>query len=510
MLFDSLIDFFTNNNAFAFWLGVISSLFATFLIFSWEKILDIGRSLAGIGKSEFDLKLSGYWMVEFFDGSEAVEFFKFSRNGHQVRFRFQTYFKHGKKDRGRGKGSGIYSRDSLILTYASDMDDFSTIGSWILYVSSEGFKNVLKGHFFQPAGREEILIPYYESVFRKIPLSYWRRILLSLGLWMYKSHADIPSNIINILVNHNQVETEPQPTLEEIEEFCQHVVSSESLWLVHNNRYPLTISDNPDERILPVWSSYEQAQKATEKFTVYQAFRLDKFSWKRFREQIVPMLDEDKTSLGVNLRALKIIQKGPSIRDFIQTVESFFGKKFDAQQAQEKEIANAISLIHEGTTQWISEGDCSVADELYDLSLATFQKLNIEMGMAYVNWNKGHLAFEQSDYEKAESLFKDSLAMFGKSHDQHRLEVVFTLDSLAGVAAKLNQFVRAFRLMSMSETLRTKYGVLYPPVWEEWRKRFVTPVYQNVDKTQRLTIKTRIETLTIDEAVAFGIYEGGE
>ena len=166
----------------------------------------------------------------------------------------------------------------------------------------------------------------------------------------------------------------------------------------------------------------------------------------------------------------------------------------------------ALSLIHLGNNKWIFESDYTAARMLFEESLAICEALGGETDMAYPpHQNLGHLAVEQGDFRRAQSLLRRSLLTLRDKEDIWAIN--FTLDGLAGLAAGQGQPEKALRLAGASEALRESAGIRLPPVWQARVERLLEPAREMLDETSCSVAWAEGRAMNLEQAVAFALDE---
>jgi tetratricopeptide (TPR) repeat protein len=166
----------------------------------------------------------------------------------------------------------------------------------------------------------------------------------------------------------------------------------------------------------------------------------------------------------------------------------------------------ALSLIHIGQYEWMFESNYTVARTLFEESLAICKELGGETDMAYPpHQNLGHLAVEQGDFRRAQSLLRRSLLTLRDKEDIWGIN--FALDGLAGLAAGQGQPEKALRLAGASETLRESADIRLPPVWQARVERLLEPAREMLDEARCSAAWAEGRAMNLEQAVAFALDE---
>jgi ATP/maltotriose-dependent transcriptional regulator MalT len=116
----------------------------------------------------------------------------------------------------------------------------------------------------------------------------------------------------------------------------------------------------------------------------------------------------------------------------------------------------AYLLVLEGMLA-VGQGDVERSVELHEESLVLFREIEDTQGIITCLGHLGLLAWIQTDYEKALLLLRESLRLGWEA--DYKAAIQTCLYGLAGVAACLEQPVRAARLWGGVEGMQEAYGV---------------------------------------------------
>jgi hypothetical protein len=209
--------------------------------------------------------------------------------------------------------------------------------------------------------------------------------------------------------------------------------------------------------------------------------------------------------MAIRARALDVAGALAFWQDDQEAAQALMAKGLTLRRELRDKPGMAVSLIHLGLNQWIFERDYPAARRLYEASLAIFQDLQDNVGIAYVQVNLGHLALEQGEYSVAYSLLKDSLATLRDEADLWAIN--FALDSLAGVAAGRGQPKRALCLAGASQALRQSIGILLLPIWQAWVEGQLRPAWQALDQRSGALAWAEGQAMTVEQAVHYALAE---
>ena len=121
----------------------------------------------------------------------------------------------------------------------------------------------------------------------------------------------------------------------------------------------------------------------------------------------------------------------------------------------------AYLLVLEGMLA-LGQGDVDRSVELHEESLVLFREIEDTQGIITCLGHLGLLAWIQTDYEKALLLLRESLRLGWES--DYKAAIQTCLYGLAGVAACLEQPVRAARLWGAVEGMERAYSVHVTPI----------------------------------------------
>jgi tetratricopeptide (TPR) repeat protein len=218
-------------------------------------------------------------------------------------------------------------------------------------------------------------------------------------------------------------------------------------------------------------------------------------------------LPEAKAQTAIRARALDVA----GALAFWQSDRDMAGALMQEALAIRRELDDkqgiALSLIHVGQYKWMFESNYTAAQVFFEESLAIYEGLGSETDIAAYPplQNLGHLAVEQGDFRRAQSLLRRSLLTLRDKEDIWAIN--FALDGLAGLAAGQGQPEKALRLAGASETLRESAGIRLPPVWQARMERLLEPAREMLDEAGCSATWAEGQAMNLERAVAFALDE---
>jgi tetratricopeptide (TPR) repeat protein len=145
------------------------------------------------------------------------------------------------------------------------------------------------------------------------------------------------------------------------------------------------------------------------------------------------------------------------------------------------------------------QGDYERATTLYEESLALVRGLGDDNGIALTLGNLGLVAFVQGDYERALALQEESLTLGRRSTNKPWL--ARSLENFALIAAATRETERAARLFGAAEALRSRFGATLPPNDREFNERYIAEVRDHLGAEAFTAAWAAGEELAAEDAI---------
>ena len=180
-----------------FWLGVMTSLIATFIVIAlgW-----LTHALRKILKFYNRFTLAGIWigtckLPHYPENVDAIEIYRLAITGDQISFRFFNYRSDGIIQ--KYLGGGIYRGHLLSAYYYIPDADKSESGVFVVRKCGETLKGVYAQYDLR-AG-EALKISEENFVLTRIRIPWWSRVKLALGWPPYPKHDEVRKLYIKTL-----------------------------------------------------------------------------------------------------------------------------------------------------------------------------------------------------------------------------------------------------------------------------------------------------------------------
>lgn len=153
------------------------------------------------------------------------------------------------------------------------------------------------------------------------------------------------------------------------------------------------------------------------------------------------------------------------------------------------------------------QNDYEEASHLFKESLAIYQELQDNNNVATLSNNLGNVLREQADYKEALALYKTSLKM---KSPEHPTDIMYSLESLMGLAALQGEAERAVQLAGITVKLSTETNTQFPPRRQERFERHLMLARQSLSETNFNKAWSVGQAMTLEQAIAYALATGEE
>jgi predicted ATPase len=167
-------------------------------------------------------------------------------------------------------------------------------------------------------------------------------------------------------------------------------------------------------------------------------------------------------------------------------------------------LANALEELAQVES---GEGNVDRARPLFEEGLAIQRRMNNQRGIAGALVRFGDFLADHGDRAAAQAMHVEALGIYRAVGD--RANVTESLESFAVLAARAGQAMRALRLAGSAaakrETIESRVG----PARGRWIDEVLQPIRQGLEESVAAAAWAEGQAMTLEEAVAYAIAEGG-
>lgn len=148
-------------------------------------------------------------------------------------------------------------------------------------------------------------------------------------------------------------------------------------------------------------------------------------------------------------------------------------------------------------------GDYARAARAYEESLAMAREEGDQLRQAIPLFNQGYIAQHAGDFERAEALFLEGMALEWETGN--RRYIAQNLASLAGPVAAGGSPEKAARLLGASEALLEKMGLVIQAADQFEIERYKAMVCEQLDEARFEKAMSEGRELSLEEAVVYAL-----
>ncbi len=190
--------------------------------------------------------------------------------------------------------------------------------------------------------------------------------------------------------------------------------------------------------------------------------------------------------------------------NFVRAIELYTESMSIAREVKDY-YSMGITLVNLGDA-YTSHGDYEKASECFDEAEKVYQNLGDRTGLADIKRGQGRIEFNKGEYGHAGELFSEACIIASE------LEVtgltVIILEWIAFVAQKMNEPIKAIRLLSAGESLRAQNRLPRTPIICVDCDTYINTLRSTIDEAIFNTAWAEGNTMTLDQAVTYAIESG--
>ncbi|MCL4863621.1 MAG: tetratricopeptide repeat protein, partial [Caldilineaceae bacterium] len=149
----------------------------------------------------------------------------------------------------------------------------------------------------------------------------------------------------------------------------------------------------------------------------------------------------------------------------------------------------------------LGRGDYELARTHFDQCLEATRGLGDRLIVGRVLYGLGEVAFGQDDLDRAQDLHRQSMAIFHELQDLPL--VLWSLDSLAGVAVAQGDPARCVRLFGAAAALRNALGIPQPLFRRAPYERMLALGHSQLDEATAAQAWARGQAMSVEQAVQY-------
>jgi tetratricopeptide (TPR) repeat protein len=152
---------------------------------------------------------------------------------------------------------------------------------------------------------------------------------------------------------------------------------------------------------------------------------------------------------------------------------------------------------------YIFQGNREQAQPMYEESVARLRELNNRNFLALPLRRLAELALDNTNYEKATALYKESLKLNAEGGDQRA--ILACLAGFAAIATARGNAIAAVRLFAAVDFLLRTFSASLLPIDEKAYERNIAILRSQIDETTFDVMWAEGSEMTMDEAIAFAL-----